>query len=47
MRYSINLDLTKEQVKELKIKAIREEKTVRQLIRELIINKLEEKYGHR
>ena len=43
MNYPVAIDLTKEQIKELKITAIREEKTTKQLIKELIIRRLEEK----
>lgn len=43
MNYYIAVHLTEEQVKELKITAIREGKTVKQLVKELIINKLEGK----
>jgi len=41
--YNITVDLTKEQAVELKIAAIREGKTAKQLIKELIISKLEDK----
>ena len=47
MSYPVSIDLTKEQIKELKIVAIKEEKTAKQLIREIIIKKLEEQHGQR
>lgn len=43
MNYYVTISLTEEQIKELKIKAIEEKKTIKQLVKELIINKLEEK----
>lgn len=43
MKYYITVNLTEEQKKELKIVAIREGKAVKQLVKELIINKLEGK----
>lgn len=42
MNYYITVDLTEEEIKELKIIAIRKRKTVKQLVKELIVNKLEE-----
>jgi len=41
VNYYITVDLAEEQKKELKIIAVKEGKTVKQLVRELIINKLE------
>jgi len=43
VKYYITVNLTEEQKKELKIVAIREGKAVKQLVKELIINKLEGK----
>lgn len=43
MSYYVTIDLTKEQAVELKITAIREEKTAKQLVKELIIKRLEGK----
>lgn len=45
MKYYITVSLTEEQIKELKIIAVREGKAVKQLVRELIIIKLEEQHG--
>jgi len=41
VNYYITVNLTEEQKRELKAIAAREGKTVKQLVRELIINKLE------
>lgn len=41
-RYHITLDIDQQQKEQLKIKAIREQKSVRKLVTELVINKLKE-----
>ena len=42
MNYYITVDLSEEQIKELKILAVEERKTVKQLVKELIIDRLKE-----
>ncbi|KKN53799.1 hypothetical protein LCGC14_0598920 [marine sediment metagenome] len=41
VNYYIIVNLTVEQIKRLKIMAIKEEKTIKQLVKELIVKKLE------